>query len=68
MIACCLAHGLVERPVEPASQAEFERAASGVRHSGFRLHGPASHAQQVRLVHVGPDADGLGPAPRRGRG
>ena len=32
LIACCLAHGLAERGAEPASQAEFERAASGVRH------------------------------------
>jgi hypothetical protein len=31
MIACCLAHGLATRTVPPASPAEFERAASGVR-------------------------------------
>jgi hypothetical protein len=32
MIACCLAHGLMGKAVEPVSQAEFDCAASGVRH------------------------------------
>lgn len=32
LIACCLAHGLLDAPPEPITAAEFDRLASGTRH------------------------------------
>jgi len=48
LVACCLAHGIVDAPAEPISGAEFDRLATGTR--GFKAGKAVVHRTPTKLA------------------